>query len=79
MSDDEVRVQRCPSCRSTFQVMADEAGMHACPRCGFSGYECEYCGSKPATRVRLGEEYLCRPCREDVDYCVRGGRERLEP
>lgn len=35
MSDDEVAAQRCPRCRRTFLVMADEQGMHACPSCGY--------------------------------------------
>jgi hypothetical protein len=77
--DNEASVQRCPSCRTTFRTLADEAGQHACPRCGFTGHECEYCGGTPATYTRQTDEYLCRPCREDVDYCARGGRERLEP
>lgn len=35
MSDDESAVQRCPQCRCTFRVMADEQGTHPCPACGF--------------------------------------------
>jgi hypothetical protein len=30
-----VATQRCPSCRRTFRVLADEAGMHDCPHCGW--------------------------------------------
>ena len=34
MHHDEVG-QRCPRCRATFRVLADEYGMHECPRCGY--------------------------------------------
>jgi DNA-directed RNA polymerase subunit RPC12/RpoP len=27
--------QRCPHCRQSFRVLADEQGQHECPHCGF--------------------------------------------
>jgi len=47
---------------------------------------CEYCGAAPAP-YRITEEdgqriFLCAECREDVEYCARGGKpepERNEP
>lgn len=34
----EVARCRCPQCRCSFRVLADEIGMHACPRCGYDPY-----------------------------------------
>lgn len=47
---------------------------------------CEYCGATTAP-YRITEEdgqriFLCAECREDVEYCARGGKpepERNEP
>lgn len=37
--EDEPRAasQRCPQCHQQFQTLADEAGQHACPACGYAG------------------------------------------
>lgn len=35
MSHGEAASQRCPQCHRSFRVLADEVGMHACPRCGY--------------------------------------------
>ncbi len=32
----ESATQRCPRCRRTFWVLADEAGSHPCPACGYA-------------------------------------------
>lgn len=31
----EAATQRCPACHRTFRTLADEAGSHPCPRCGW--------------------------------------------
>jgi Zn ribbon nucleic-acid-binding protein len=28
--------QRCPKCRRSFRTLADEAGQHECPHCGYA-------------------------------------------
>jgi Zn ribbon nucleic-acid-binding protein len=28
--------QRCPKCRRSFRVLADESGQHECPSCGYA-------------------------------------------
>jgi hypothetical protein len=43
---------------------------------------CEYCGATPAP-YRITEEngeqiFLCADCREDVEYCTRGGKPESE-
>jgi hypothetical protein len=43
---------------------------------------CEYCGATPAP-YRITEEdgeqiFLCADCREDVEYCTRGGKPEPE-
>lgn len=35
--EDRAARQLCPKCRRGFQVLADEAGQHACPHCGYGG------------------------------------------
>ena len=69
--DTESAVQRCPRCRTSFHVMADEAGMHACPRCGFGPddligpqIECRYCGEEYAS-----DDY------EECPYCPQDDEE----
>ena len=31
--------QTCPDCGCRFRVLADEVGMHPCPRCGFDPFD----------------------------------------
>ena len=35
--------QTCPRCRHRFRVLEDEAGTHACPKCGFGQEEYKMC------------------------------------
>lgn len=37
----ESATARCPKCRKHFRTLADEAGMHDCPHCGYGGHEDE--------------------------------------
>lgn len=46
----ESATQRCPSCRRSFHVLADEIDSHPCPSCGYAPWEggdvyCGECGS----------------------------------
>ncbi len=36
---------QCSRCRHRFRTLEDEEGMHDCPRCGWDGRPCQYCGS----------------------------------
>jgi hypothetical protein len=35
LTEREGASQRCPRCRQSFRVLADEVGSHPCPRCGY--------------------------------------------
>ncbi len=35
---------QCGRCRHRFRTLDDEEGMHDCPRCGWDGQQCDYCG-----------------------------------
>lgn len=37
----ESAVQRCPVCRRTFRVLADEVDTHPCPFCGYAPWDDE--------------------------------------
>lgn len=39
---------------------------------------CDYCHAQGRV-YRVGEEFVCADCREDVLYCERKGKEREEP
>lgn len=59
--------QLCPKCKTRFQVLDDEQGMHACPHCGYSGHDenndlCTQCGENEATQTDDG---LCDECRDE--------------
>jgi len=41
MAVHESATQRCPECRRSFRVLADERGTHACPHCGYDPHEDE--------------------------------------
>ena len=40
---------------------------------------CAYCQTDGASWSKLAEEWLCRDCKADVEYCARGGYEAPRP
>jgi ribosomal protein L37AE/L43A len=55
--------QRCPECHTTYRVLADEAGMHECPECGYFEGKPE-----PERRLNAFDAFLL----DCVNDCIEG-------
>lgn len=66
--------QLCPKCKTRFQVLDDEQGMHDCPHCGYSGHDdevCRECGDSEVT----DDDGLCDECRDDQREATRAAHD----
>lgn len=71
----ESATQRCPNCRHSFHVLADEIDTHPCPRCGYAPWaEKEDDGIPPWE----SGDYWCAECESYTNHTTNQHRNASE-